>query len=91
MAAKETMKTAEEKTVNPMEIMESVLVPKVSGEDDTLFVSLNGRTYLIPRGKRVEVPKPVADIIHASEDARANADEYAEAEQAKMNTVMGAP
>jgi hypothetical protein len=84
-------KTAENKPVNDMEIMEPVFVPKVSGEDDTLFVALNGRTYLVPRGKRVEVPKPVADIIHASEDARSAADAFAEAEQEKMKTVMGAP
>lgn len=84
-------KTAEAKPMNEMEIMETVFVPKVSGDDDTLFVALNGRTFLVPCGKRVEVPKPVAAIIHASEDARTAADAFAEAEQAKMNTVMGAP
>ena len=61
--------------------METVFVPKEGREDDTLYVSLNGRTFLIPKGKSVEVPKPVAAIIHASQEAQRKADEFIEEQQ----------
>jgi len=76
---------------NPMEIMETVFIPKESGEEPQKFVSLNGRTWLIPRGKQVEVPRPVAAIIRASQMTRDAADEFREAEQAKMKVIQGAP
>lgn len=79
------------KTTNPMQEMVSVYVPKASGEEPTLFVSLNGRTWLIPRGKTSEVPKPVAEIIWASEKAQEEADEFAAREKEKANIIFGAP
>lgn len=74
---------------DPMKEMETVYVPKVPGEDASLFASLNGYTCLIPRGKSVEVPKPIAEIIHRSEKAREEAEAFAEAERKKADTVMG--
>lgn len=71
--------------------METVFVPKQSGEDLTLLVGLNGKNYLIPRGKSIEVPKDVAAIVHQHERASEAADNYRDAEKAKMNTVFGAP
>jgi len=74
---------------DPMKEMVDVYVPKIPGEDMNLFVSLNGSTYLIPRGKTVQVPKPVADIIHRSEKALEAAEEYSEAERKKKDVVAG--
>ena len=71
--------------------METVFVPKQSGEDPTLVVGLNGKNYLIPRGKHTEVPKDVAAIIHQYERATEAADAYRDSEKAKMKTVFGAP
>lgn len=79
------------KAHNAMETMVTVYIPKVSGEADTQFVSLNGKNYLIPRGKHVEVPQPVADIIRNREKALDEMEENIEREKAKMNTIFGAP
>jgi hypothetical protein len=82
---------AANKPVNPMEEMVTVYVPKASGEEPTLFVALNSRTWLLPRGKQSEVPKPVAEIIWQMEKAQAEAEEFAEREKEKMNIIFGAP
>lgn len=74
---------------DPMKEMETIYLPKVPGEDASLFVSLNGYTCLIPRGKSTEVPKPIANIIHRSEKAKEDAEAFAEAERKKADTVMG--
>lgn len=79
-----------ETAINPMEIMETVYIPKAAGEDANVFVGLNGKAWIIPRGKRCEVPQPVADILRMSEDAKNMADEYADAERKKKDKVYGA-
>ena len=75
---------------DPMKEMETIYLPKIPGEDASLFVCLNGYTCLIPRGKSVEVPKPIAKIINRSNKAKEAADAFAEAEREKAKTVMGA-
>lgn len=47
---------------------------------DSLFVSVNGKSYLIERGKEVEIPKSVYEVIinsmnqkRATEEAMENA------------------
>ena len=47
-------------------------------------MSLNGRTYLIPKNQPVEVPKPVAEIIRNSQKAQAAADAFVEEAQKVM-------
>ena len=67
--AKTEVKT--ETAVEP--IKEKITLPRArNGEDSTLFVSINGVNYLVPKGKAVEVPAFVAREI---ERAR-KADEY---------------
>ena len=43
---------------------------------DDVCVGYNGKNYLIQRGKRVTVPKAVAEIYFRSELQRARANEY---------------
>ena len=69
----------------------TVFLPKIAGEDTTVFVGLNGKAWQIPRGKKVEVPAAVAEILNAAERNRQQADEYADTEKNKMKTVQGAP
>ena len=45
-------------------------------KDQSVFVGVNDETYLIQRGVEVEVPDYVAAIIHNSEHALDEADEY---------------
>ena len=52
-------------------------------EDPNLFVGINGVNYLLPRGKKSEVPKEVADEIERSLKAK---DLYYETVETKRNT-----
>ena len=52
---------------------EKITLPRArNGEDSTLFVSINGVNYLVPKGKEVEVPPEVAAEIRRAQAA----DEY---------------
>ena len=55
------------KPVDYMQRTVSVTLPKApAGEPQSLFVGLNHKNYLIPRGKRVNLPLPVWEIIRMS-------------------------
>lgn len=85
------MATVKENTFkDPMMEKVSVHVPKIPGEDPMLYVGLNGKGWNIPRGKTVEVPKPVADIIAQSQACMSVADEYTAQKQKLMKVVQGA-
>ena len=69
--AKTEAKTETAVKVEPTK--EKITLPRArNGEDSTMFVSINGVNYLVPKGKAVEVPAFVAREI---ERAR-KADEY---------------
>ncbi len=60
------------KTYDPMKDMVSVFLPRATGrEENFVFVGLNGKGYKILRGQAVKVPRPVYDILRASERAEA--------------------
>lgn len=67
----------------------SVMLPKISGEDQTVFVGHNGKSWMIPRGKRVEVPDYVADIIFEAERNANAADDYSDAKRKDMEKIHG--
>ena len=49
----------------------TVLVPRGGDrEDPNLFVAVNGVNYLLPRGRRSEVPRAVAAELERAEAAR---------------------
>jgi hypothetical protein len=77
---------AETKAVakNPMEIMETVFAPKIPGEEGYVYVGLNGRSWQIPRGKSMQVPKPVADILRRQQECQQAAEEYRELLRKRM-------
>lgn len=52
-------------------------------EDPNLFVGVNGVNYLLPRGKKSDVPKEVAAEIERSYKAK---DIYYETVETKRNT-----
>ena len=56
---------------------ETVFLPRVSGEESTVFVALNGRAWQIPRGKKVEVPAVVARVLDEAEHNARIANEFA--------------
>ena len=82
---------AQEKRVEAMDEMVEVFLPKTPGETATQFVGLNGKAWLIPRGKKVRVPRDVALILERAQAVQEAADEYSEEEQKKMSEIQGAP
>lgn len=76
---------------DPMSVKERVFIPKAAGEEPCVLVGLNGKNYNIPRGKQVEVPKPVADILYQSEKAKDAADKYIAEEKARMRETEKNP
>ena len=64
--------------------MVSVYVPKIPGEHPSLWVAINGKSWNIPRGKRVEVPAKVAKLIQNCESNAQVADAYAEEKRREL-------
>lgn len=55
-----------------------LVIPKIPGakSQDDVFISVNGKNYLIKRGVEVVVPKNVRDVYINSVKAAEKADEY---------------
>lgn len=64
-----------------------LVVPKIPQEKDQtdLFVSVNGKNYLIQRGKPVTVPRNVKEVVEASLKKSEAADAFFYAVAAKMS------
>ena len=53
------------------EAREEVFIPKgYAGEEQELFVSVNGVNYLLPKGKASSVPTAVAKAIRRAQKAQ---------------------
>ena len=74
MAEAKTVKV--EKPVDPMQERETMYVPRLPvGEQQNIYVNINGKGFNIPRGKNVDMPRPVADIIKRALKAEQRYDE----------------
>ena len=82
MAAKNATPVNEEKV--------TVFVEKESGEPPMLFVGINGKNWQIPRGKSVQVPKSVADMVNARQRMKRFRDEYSSRQQELSKEIQGA-
>ena len=51
--------------------------------DPNFYVSVNGKSYLLPRGKESEVPPEIANEIQRSFRAQSRLDEYIAAQKQK--------
>lgn len=66
----EKPETVAETIPDPYEL-EEIFIPRAGAkEDPNLFVSVNGKNFLIPKGKKSKVPRYIADEIRRSERAR---------------------
>ena len=62
------------------EVREEIFIPRaLDGEERSLFVSVNGINYLLPKGKTSKVPLEVAEEIRRSWRAQNAWDDRAEA------------
>ena len=67
---------AEKKITTETETREDIFIPKgMSNEDPNLFVSVNGKNFLLPKGKTSNVPSYVAAEIRRSWAAEAKGEE----------------
>lgn len=58
-----------------MEKRETILIPRGSaGEDPNFYVGLNGKNYVLPKGKQSEVPAAVAAEIRRAWKAQETLD-----------------
>ena len=49
---------------NAFAVMKTITLPRAGGtEQQSEFVCINGRTFQVPRGKAVEVPAPVYEVL----------------------------
>ena len=62
-ASKETTK----KEITKMEKMVKIRLPITKDMKDDVFVSVNDRTWLIQRGREIEVPECVAEVLRNQE------------------------
>ena len=67
------------------ETREEIFIPRaLDGEERSLFVSVNGVNYLLPKGKTSKVPHAVAEEVRRSWRAQNAWDDRAEAMAAEQ-------
>ena len=66
---------AEKKTKETGERVDIYIPRAASNEDPNLFVSVNGKNFLLPKGKTSSVPKFVAEEVERAKRAQAALDE----------------
>lgn len=74
--AAETVEEPKEKVEAPKEKYVRIRLPLTREQKEDVYVGLNGVGYLIQRGKEVDVPAGVAEILQRSEEMLAQALEY---------------
>ena len=58
------MKNAAKQAYDPWQDMRKVFIPKRSrGEQNTLEVGVNNKTYFVPKDQMVDVPMPLWEVI----------------------------
>lgn len=66
-ASRSPEKTGQEGRIvmeNAFASMKTIALPRAGGtEQQSVFVCVNGRTFQVPRGKAVEVPEPVYEVL----------------------------
>ncbi len=55
---------------------EEVFIPKNSRDDDSLFISVNGKRILVQKGVSVKIPKAHAEVYKNSLSQTAKNDEF---------------
>ncbi len=76
MATEKKTETAAGTMPDPYEL-EEIFIPRAGAkEEPNLFVSVNGKNFLIPKGKKSKVPRYIADEIRRAERARDDFDAF---------------
>ena len=68
---------AKANTYDPWQDMRQVYIPKQTrGEQSTLEVGVNDKTYFVPKDTWVEVPAPVWEVVNEMLKRRKETEEY---------------
>lgn len=68
---------AKENAYNPWKDMREVYIPKQTrGEQSTLEVGVNDRTFFVPKDQWTEVPAPVWEVVEEMLRQRKKNEEY---------------
>jgi hypothetical protein len=50
--------------VSPWDVKKTIFLPRgQENEEQSRFVAVNGRTFMVPKGKDVQVPLPVYEVL----------------------------
>lgn len=69
MATKKTVEQQDPEIVerivpeDPWKVMVEVNIPRGADKGNDVWVCVNGRSWQIPKGQRVQVPAPVAEVL----------------------------
>ena len=55
---------------DPWKVLVEVQIPRGADKDHDVWVCVNGRSWQIPKGQRVKVPEPVAEVLQNSDAMR---------------------
>ena len=69
-----------EDAYDPMELV-TVRIPRLKDDNSDVYVSVNDHTWLIQRGKEVEIPRCAAEVLEHSDDMEEEAYKYSKAAQ----------
>ena len=70
-------KEASVENVETVDDRVTIMLPRaLPGEEETLFVGVNGKGYRIKKGVSVSVPRAVAEVLQSAELAREKAYQY---------------
>lgn len=75
------MATKTEKLNDQGEKLVSIRLPLTKEEKDAVYVRVNERTWLIPRGQTVEVPECVVEVLDHAETATLESMKYQSAHE----------
>lgn len=62
------MAEAKKPETKPADKLVTIRLPLTRSERDDVYVSVNNRTWLIQRGKEVQVPECVAEVLQHQEE-----------------------
>lgn len=82
-------KAAPKEEAAPKEKMVTIRLPLTKDDTRPVYVRVNGRKWGIPRGKKVEVPECVAEVLDHAEAQMLEAIQYSEAAQNSTGKDLG--
>ena len=91
MATKETAAAAVQANQEDVwNVMKTIYLPRgQENEEQSRFVAVNGRTFMVPKGKDVQVPLPVYEVLMNARMAEEEAFRRAQADNWQVNAHDG--